>query len=209
MKFLNILAALSLVLFIGCGGGGSNEQQQQQSEDSMESQETEMAGEASNSNVRTIHIIGVDQMKYAVKEDAEGITVGDPVGKNNLPELQSITVEPGEKIRIVLETQSTLPASAMAHNWILLTMDSDPQAFANTAQKARDSEYLPSDLMNEVITHVPLTAGGETNEITFTAPEETGDYEYLCSFPGHFSAGMRGTLNVEEAGGESGSDSSM
>ena len=43
-----------------------------------------------------------------------------------------------------------------------------------------------------------LEAGGETDEVTFTAPEEPGDYEYICTFPGHLAAGMKGTLTVEE-----------
>ncbi|WP_395086164.1 plastocyanin/azurin family copper-binding protein [Gracilimonas sp.] len=28
-------------------------------------------------------------------------------------------------------------------------------------------------------------------------PEQTGDYPFICSFPGHYAAGMQGTLKVE------------
>ncbi|MDX1586785.1 MAG: SDR family oxidoreductase, partial [Balneolaceae bacterium] len=42
-----------------------------------------------------------------------------------------------------------------------------------------------------------MVGGGETTEVTFNAPEEAGDYEYLCSFPGHFAAGMKGILSVQ------------
>src|SRR6056297_3058557 len=114
MKFLNVLAALSLVLFIGCGGGSS--EQQTESAQPQE-QETEMT-----SDVRTIDMVGIDQMKFVVAEDAEGISVGDQVGNNNMLLLETITAQPGEEIRIRLKTESTLPASAMAHNWILLVM---------------------------------------------------------------------------------------
>jgi len=189
MKFLNILAALSLVLFIGCGGG-SSEQQNESAQ--PEEQETEMS-----SDVRTINIVGIDQMKYVVEENAEGITVGDAIGQDNMLRLESITAEPGEEIRIRLTTESTLPATAMAHNWILLEMGADAQAFANAANKAKDNNYIPADKQDQILTHTDLAAGGETVEITFTAPEEPGDYEYLCSFPGHYAAGMKGVLNVE------------
>lgn len=202
MKFINILAALSLVLFVGCGGGSKKNQQQEQAESSTEAQEQM----ASNDGVRTINIIGVDQMKFTVKEKADGITVGDAVGNDGLLLLKSITVKPGEKIRIRLTTRSQLPASAMSHNWILLKNSAKPEAFDNAASKAKDNDYVPTDMKDQIIAHVPLTSGGQTNEVTFTAPEKTGDYTYLCSFPGHFTAGMKGTLKVQ---GESSDSSSM
>lgn len=184
MKFLNILAALSLVLFIGCGGGDTDEQQQ------TETAETD--------EVRTIEVIGIDQMKFVVEENQEGISVGDPV-RDDLLLLESITAQPGERIRIVLTTRSQLPESAMAHNWLLLTQDADVQAFADAAIKAKDNDYVPNDMMEQVIAQTGLASGGETTEVTFTAPEETGTYEYLCTFPGHFSADMRGDLIVQES----------
>jgi azurin len=36
---------------------------------------------------------------------------------------------------------------------------------------------------------------GQTVEVTFTAPSATGDYPFICSFPGHFAT-MRGTMHV-------------
>jgi azurin len=86
----------------------------------------------------------------------------------------------------------------MAHNFVLLTMNADAAAFANAAAKARDNEYIPTDMEDQIIAHTDLAAGGETVEVTFTAPEETGEYEYICSFPGHYSGGMKGMLNVKE-----------
>jgi plastocyanin len=38
---------------------------------------------------------------------------------------------------------------------------------------------------------------GESATLTFTAPNEAGSYEILCSFGGHPEAGMVGTLLVE------------
>jgi len=52
-------------------------------------------------------------------------------------------------------------------------------------------------MTDQIIAHTDLAAGGETVEVIFTVPEETGDYPFICSFPGHFSAGMTGTLAVE------------
>lgn len=190
MKFLNIAAVLSLLLFVGCGGSG---EQQQQTQETPEPQQTE-----TTSDVRTIDITGVDQMKFTVEESSEGITVGDPVGNTELLLLDTIDAKPGEELRIRLTTKSSLPASAMSHNWILLAMGADAQAFANAASQAKDSNYIPEDMTDQIIAHTDLAAGGETVEVTFTVPEETGEYDFLCSFPGHFAAGMKGTLNVQE-----------
>jgi len=32
--------------------------------------------------------------------------------------------------------------------------------------------------------------------VTFDVPNAPGRYEYVCSFPGHFLAGMRGVILV-------------
>ena len=86
----------------------------------------------------------------------------------------------------------------MAHNWILLAADADAQAVDEAAAQAKDNDYVPKDMSDQILAHTGLVAGGETDEVTFTAPEEPGDYEYICTFPGHLAAGMKGTLTVEE-----------
>ena len=42
-----------------------------------------------------------------------------------------------------------------------------------------------------------LAGGGETVKVTFNAPKEPGEYLYLCTFPGHYLAGMKGLLVVK------------
>lgn len=49
-----------------------------------------------------------------------------------------------------------------------------------------------------MLASTPLAGAGETVEVTFRAPSTApGTYTFLCSFPGHFAAGMRGTLVVK------------
>lgn len=38
---------------------------------------------------------------------------------------------------------------------------------------------------------------GDTQTVTFTAPSDPGEYQIVCSVPGHLEAGMKGTLTVE------------
>lgn len=130
-----------------------------------------------NGDVRTIEIEGTDRMKFDVTE---------------------ISAAPGEKIRIVYTTVSKLPKVAMAHNVVFLKKGTDIEAFANASAMARDNGYIAPDMEDQIIAATELAGGGETVEVTFTVPENEGAYTYICSFPGHFLAGMKGTLNVKD-----------
>ena len=60
------------------------------------------------------------------------------------------------------------------------------------AMLARENEYIPGG--NETIAHTKMIGGGESDTITFTAPEK-GSYTYICTFPGHYGL-MKGVLIV-------------
>lgn len=191
LLFNSLIVALFFA-FSACGGGGDTAQE---TTEATGSQETESA-ESMDDGVRTIHIIGTDNMKFAVEEAGEGIVTGDASGEYIL--LEAIEVAPGEEIRITLTTVSNLPATAMSHNWTLIDMGTDLEAFWRAAISARDNDYISPDFEDQVIVHTRMLGNGETDSVTFTAPEETGEYDYLCTFPGHFSGGMYGKLIVQE-----------
>lgn len=111
---------------------------------------------------------------------------------------ENITVAPGEKVTVKLVNKSDLPASAMSHNYVQMKADADLEAFDQAAVKAKDNEHIPKGKSDQVIAHTGLVAGGESESVTFTAPDKTGDYPYICTFPGHFAAGMKGTLTVSK-----------
>lgn len=133
------------------------------------------AAKANNGDPRVIKIKATDQMRFTVTD---------------------IEAKPGETIKVELTVVSNFPKMAMSHNFVLLKADADATAFATAAAKASDNEYIPAGMTDQIIAHTPLAGGGETVEVTFTVPEKTGDYQYLCSFPGHFMSGMKGTLKV-------------
>lgn len=191
MRYSTYLFSLVLLFITACGGSSDNKKQAQSSTDTQ-------AAVNQASDVRTINIIGVDQMKYVVKDESQqGIITGAKVGKDGMLQLETISATPGEKIRIRLKTQSQLPAMAMAHNFILLMLSTDVDAFAQAASQAKDNDYIPGDMTDQIIAHTDLAAGGEAVEVTFTVPGKTGDYPFICSFPGHYAAGMEGTLKVQ------------
>lgn len=194
MRILTYL--IPLALFVTACGGEQSKQQQSESSAQPEAQ----TGTAPVEVDRTIDIIGVDQMKFVVEEKGERLGTAETIkgadGSTYLL-LQDIKAKPGQRIRIRLTTVSQLPAAAMSHNWVLLKMGVDPAAFARTAQTAKNNAYIPEGQEDDIIAQTDLAAGGETVEVTFTVPDETGNYEYLCSFPAHFSAGMKGQLIVQ------------
>lgn len=128
-------------------------------------------------DVRTIKMVGTDQMLFDITE---------------------IEAKPGETIKIELKTVSRIPKEAMAHNVVFLQQDTDVDAFINASAKAKDNAYIAPEMEDEVIATTDLAGADETVEVTFTVPEEPGEYEYVCSFPGHYYGGMKGVLIVNE-----------
>ena len=131
------------------------------------------AGKASG---RTIEITGGDDMKFS---------------------LTSIQAKPGETLHIVLKTVGKIPKVAMAHNFVQLKLGVDAAKFSQDAMTARDTEYVPASRKADILAATALAGPGETVEVTFKAPAKAGSYPYVCSFPGHFAAGMRGDLIVK------------
>ena len=60
---------------------------------------------------------------------------------------------------------------------------------------SRVTRYAPEDAT--ILVPGKLLGSGESDTIEFTAPNTSGDYEFLCSFPAHLFAGMRGVMTVE------------
>lgn len=110
--------------------------------------------------------------------------------------ITSIEAKPGEQLHVTLTNAGSLPKEAMAHNWVLLKQGEDPMAFSAAAATAKDQGYIPDNLKDKIIAFIPLQGPHQTGEVTFKAPDQPGEYPFLCSFPGH-AALMKGTLTVK------------
>jgi azurin len=111
-------------------------------------------------------------------------------------DVTTIDAAPGEKITITLTNNGTLPKAAMAHNWVLLKAGTDVSGFAAAGMTHAESGYMPPEMAGSVIASTKLLGPGETDTVTFAAPA-AGVYDFICTFPGHALAGMRGTLTVK------------
>ena len=136
---------------------------------------TTQTSTAKSTAARTIEFVTGDNMKFDKTE---------------------ITARPGETLRIVVKNTGSMPKLAMAHNFVLLKPGTDQVEFNTAAFSARETDFIPASMKAAVIANTPLAGAGETVETTFKAPA-AGTYNFLCSFPGHFALGMRGTLTVK------------
>lgn len=221
MKYLMSTLALLMVLSLtACGSGGekdSGENDYTYTRRTQETETTENAAEEdatfadsegtgeeveaiSNAGTLTLHIYGVNQMKYVVKGKSDNFVTGESIkvsDGNSYLVLEDIKVSAGQKIHLLITNISKMPAMAMSHNWVLLNPGADMEAYAAAAIAAKDNEYIPEGKMDEVIAHTDMAGGGETAEVTFKAPDKAGNYDYLCTFPAHHAAGMKGRLIVK------------
>jgi azurin len=114
-----------------------------------------------------------------------------PVGNEMRFEQTEISATAGETLRIVFNNTASSPA--MSHNVLFVTDASEINAVGQAAMDAADRDYIPDH--PAVIASTPMAAPGERVEMTFTVPEEPGDYPYICTFPGHYMM-MQGTMRV-------------
>ncbi len=130
--------------------------------------------------------------------DASGVATLELTASDSMKyNLTRFEVRAGQEVKVILTNIGTMSKAVMGHNWVLLTKGSDPKAYADAAVGAAASDYMPTSLASQVIAHTKLLGAKQTDEITFTAPAEPGDYPFLCSFPAHFLSGMTGVLVVK------------
>jgi len=126
-----------------------------------------------------------------VLADARAIEI--QTGSNLSFQTRSFQVNPGERIALTLKNPDVVP-----HNWALLApgtlrevgdltnkLISDPDAMVR--------QYIPQT--KAVLAYTDIVLPRESFTIYFTAPTQSGNYPYLCTFPGHWLV-MNGEMRV-------------
>ncbi len=103
-----------------------------------------------------------------------------------------LTTKPGTRIRLIFRNSDD-----MLHNFVLCAPGKGQEV--GTAALALGVEgtaknYVPDS--PDVLFHTALTQPETSDTIYFVAPTTPGDYDFICSFPGH-STLMKGILRVE------------
>ena len=107
--------------------------------------------------------------------------------------LDQISAKAGQEVKLKLIHTGELEKSVMGHNFVLLKKGINPADFASAAGQAKESDYIPNGGA-DLIAFTDLIGGGESTEISFTAPGP-GIYDFMCSFPGHYMM-MKGKMVV-------------
>lgn len=152
-----------------CGGGGDGD-------DSSSASSSSSATSSSDGGAQTvtIHPEG-NRMKYKETE---------------------FTVPPDTEIELVFENTASSPS--MQHNVLLLNEAPSQSIFKEVGQAGvkagANNDYVPDH--EAVLASTPISMPGETVSVTFTTPSESGEYGYVCTYPGHWAT-MQGTMIVE------------
>lgn len=125
---------------------------------------------------RTVDIVATEDMKYNVT---------------------TIAAKQGERLRIRLVAKGVIPKIAMAHNVVVLKLGTDILKLLKDGAPERGTDFIPPAMKDAVIAKTAFAGPGETAQVTFTVPVKPGRYPYICTFAGHYQAGMKGTLVVK------------
>ncbi|MBL9201842.1 MAG: hypothetical protein JNL39_15130 [Opitutaceae bacterium] len=103
-----------------------------------------------------------------------------------------LTVKAGARVRLIFKNTDD-----MLHNFVLCAPGRG-QAVGEAAMalgtEGAAKHYVPDS--PDVLFHTALTLPETSDTIFFTAPSKPGDYDYVCTFPGHAQL-MKGILRVE------------
>lgn len=106
------------------------------------------------------------------------------------------TVPADTEIELVFENTASSPS--MQHNVLLLNEAPGQSIFKEVGQAGvkagANEDYVPDH--EAVLAATPISKPGETVSVTFTTPSESGEYGYVCTYPGHWAT-MQGTMIVE------------
>jgi len=105
--------------------------------------------------------------------------------------LESFEVPVGSRVQFTLNNEDD-----MIHNAVIVapeTADDVGSAAMRIGPAAMQQFYVPE--MDEVLYYTSLLNEGQSESIYFTAPAEPGDYQFVCTVPGHHLL-MRGIMRV-------------
>ncbi len=111
--------------------------------------------------------------------------------------IETIEAKPGEMLTVKLTNVGTMPKMAAAHDFVLLAKGTNVDQLTTDGIMARDTDYIAAKYKKDVLAKTKLLGPGESDSVTFKAPTAPGSYAYICTFPGHYASGMKGTLVVK------------
>lgn len=144
----------------------------------------------------TIMLMSIIGVMSAFGDNHKEITI---TGNDSMMfDVKQFSVSAGTDFKLTFKNVGNLPKIAMGHNLVVLKKGVTAIAFGQKVLAAGGSAVnaLPDSVKGDVLVATKLLGPGETEELNFKIPLETGSYEYVCTFPGHFAM-MRGVMEVK------------
>jgi putative heme-binding domain-containing protein len=143
-----------------------------------------------------VTLLPADKAKEAAKAlRAVGVSVFviRTIPEQMLYDKSLIVVEAGKPVEIILINEDVMP-----HNLVIVTPGASEE-IGKAAEKmapepdAQGRIHVPAS--PKVLQATKMVEAGQQAKLSFTAPTDPGDYQYVCTFPGHWMR-MLGTLAV-------------
>lgn len=106
-------------------------------------------------------------------------------------DLETFSLKAGAKIKLTF-----MNSDDMMHNFVFTAPGAGNEVGEMVMKMGLSAErlnYVPNS--NKVLYHTVLLQPGKSDTIYFTAPDKSGDYQFICSYPGHYAV-MHGTIKV-------------
>ncbi|MEN8848521.1 MAG: PVC-type heme-binding CxxCH protein [Akkermansiaceae bacterium] len=107
-------------------------------------------------------------------------------------DVKEFDLKAGKKVKLIFVNPDFMP-----HNFVIVkpgTADAIGNAAIALGAEGFKKGWLPES--GDILHSTKLLEKGETEELEFTAPTEPGDYQFVCTFPGH-AVLMRGVIHVK------------
>lgn len=171
MKRKLIIPAFTIALAITLSSCGNPESKNEQTNQATDTTATAVENEIASN---TLTLEGNDEMLFSKTE------------------LRAAVNQP---ITLTFKHTGKMNKLVMGHDFVLLKKGTDLDAFGKAALYAQAEDYIPKAELKNIIAYTKLLGGGESDTIQFSVSEK-GSYDYICSFPGHYTM-MKGKLIIE------------
>ncbi|HSI15359.1 MAG TPA: plastocyanin/azurin family copper-binding protein [Chthoniobacter sp.] len=127
--------------------------------------------------------------------DVQEVKIGTLHGQLKF-DVEQFQVKPGATVRLTLRN-----TDEMQHNLLILTPGDDkPLAVAQKAwalgENAIKKQFVPDG--PDVLFHTRVVDPQQSDTVEFVAPQQEGDYPFVCTLPGHAFT-MKGKMRVSKA----------
>ena len=113
-----------------------------------------------------------------------------------------LQIEPGKTVRFRIENVSMIPHEFSIGSGRMQQMHREMMQQGGDHHGAEGSDKMMGDHHNGMMDHgetqsaAVTIAPGETETLIWTTPEQGDVIEYACFLPGHYEAGMKGTVTL-------------